>query len=87
MSFLFLRYLSDNYEEAVKKELGSDYQDSEDEIKRNRDEINSYIEELKQMIVEYVNGIPLKKLGLGEHETDKDVIGQLFFYCLFIIIG
>ena len=75
LSFLFLRYLSDNYEEAVKKELGSDYQDSEDEIKRNRDEINSYIEELKQMIVEYVNGIPLKKLGLGEHETDKDVIG------------
>ncbi len=75
LSFLFLRYLSDNYEEAVKKELGSDYQDSEDEIKRNRDEINSYIEELKQMIVEYVDGIPLKKLGLGEHETDKDVIG------------
>lgn len=26
LSFLFLRYLSDNYEEAVKKELGSDYQ-------------------------------------------------------------
>ncbi len=25
LSFLFLRYLSDNYEEAVKKELGSDY--------------------------------------------------------------
>ena len=25
LSFLFLRYLSDNYEESVKKELGSDY--------------------------------------------------------------
>lgn len=25
LSFLFLRYLSDNYEDAVKKELGSDY--------------------------------------------------------------
>ena len=25
LSFLFLRYLSDNYEEAVKKELGRDY--------------------------------------------------------------
>jgi type I restriction enzyme M protein len=25
LSFLFLRYLSDNYEEAVKKELGKDY--------------------------------------------------------------
>ena len=25
LSFLFLRYLSDNYEESVKKELGTDY--------------------------------------------------------------
>jgi type I restriction enzyme M protein len=25
LSFLFLRYLSDNYEIAAKKELGSDY--------------------------------------------------------------
>jgi type I restriction enzyme M protein len=25
LSFLFLRYLSDNYETAAKKELGSDY--------------------------------------------------------------
>lgn len=25
LSFLFLRYLSDNYEQAAKKELGSDY--------------------------------------------------------------
>lgn len=25
LSFLFLRYLSDNYESAVKKELGADY--------------------------------------------------------------
>ncbi len=25
LSFLFLRYLSDNYEASVKKELGSDY--------------------------------------------------------------
>ena len=27
LSFLFLRYLSDNYEQAAKKELGSDYPD------------------------------------------------------------
>ena len=32
LSFLFLRYLSDNYEEAVKKELGSDYIECEEEI-------------------------------------------------------
>jgi len=28
LSFLFLRYLSDNYEEAIKKELGRDYPDN-----------------------------------------------------------
>lgn len=28
LSFLFLRYLSDNYENAVKKELGADYKDA-----------------------------------------------------------
>ncbi len=33
LSFLFLRYLSDKYEEAVKKELGSDYTECEEEIK------------------------------------------------------
>jgi type I restriction enzyme M protein len=31
LSFLFLRYLSDNYEAAAKKELGSDYPDNSDE--------------------------------------------------------
>ncbi|MFZ1344374.1 type I restriction-modification system subunit M N-terminal domain-containing protein [Thiothrix eikelboomii] len=30
LSFLFLRYLSDNYEIAAKKELGSDYPDTSD---------------------------------------------------------
>ena len=30
LSFLFLRYLSDNYETAAKKELGSDYPDNSD---------------------------------------------------------
>lgn len=34
LSFLFLRYLSDNYEKAVKKELGSDYPVLEEEDKR-----------------------------------------------------
>ena len=28
LSFLFLRYLSDNYESAVKKELGGDYREA-----------------------------------------------------------
>lgn len=34
LSFLFLRYLSDNYEASVKKELGSDYPKLEEEDKR-----------------------------------------------------
>ncbi|MCR9289059.1 MAG: type I restriction-modification system subunit M [Bacteroidetes bacterium] len=34
LSFLFLRYLSDNYEESVQKELGSDYPELEEEDKR-----------------------------------------------------
>ncbi len=31
LSFLFLRYLSDNYEAAAKKELGADYPDKQDQ--------------------------------------------------------
>ncbi|MCX7277778.1 MAG: type I restriction-modification system subunit M [Burkholderiales bacterium] len=34
LSFLFLRYLSDNYEAAAKKELGADYPKLEDEDRR-----------------------------------------------------
>jgi type I restriction enzyme M protein len=34
LSFLFLRYLSDNYEAAAKKELGSDYPDIADDVLR-----------------------------------------------------
>jgi type I restriction enzyme M protein len=30
LSFLFLRYLSDNYEAAAKKELGADYPNNND---------------------------------------------------------
>ena len=32
LSFLFLRYLSDNYETAAKKELGSDYPETPADI-------------------------------------------------------
>jgi type I restriction enzyme M protein len=34
LSFLFLRYLSDNYEAAAKKELGKDYPQLEDDVRR-----------------------------------------------------
>ncbi len=35
LSFLFLRYLSDNYEQAVKKELGRDYPQLDEDIKHS----------------------------------------------------
>ncbi len=38
LSFLFLRYLSDNYEEAAKKELGSDYLQCEEYINKAKSE-------------------------------------------------
>lgn len=74
LSFLFLRYLSDNYEEAVKKELGSDYQKSELEIKSHREQIEVYIDQLKDVIVKYSKSIPLLKLGLQKDETDQEKI-------------
>lgn len=74
LSFLFLRYLSDNYEEAVKKELGSDYQKSEEEIRLNSEDIGVYIEELKCVIVNYSSSLSLQKLGLSGDETDEDAI-------------
>jgi type I restriction enzyme M protein len=60
LSFLFLRYLSDNYEEAAKKELGGDYLQCENEIKNTasgytqdekisllRDKVNKYYSKQK----------------------------------------
>ena len=38
LSFLFLRYLSDNYEEAAKKELGGDYLQCEEYVKAAKSE-------------------------------------------------
>ncbi|BBB32754.1 type I restriction enzyme M protein [Thermotomaculum hydrothermale] len=35
LSFLFLRYISDNYEEAAKKELGSDWPELEEDDRRS----------------------------------------------------
>ncbi len=34
LSFLFLRYLSDNYETAAKKELGKDYPDTNGDVRK-----------------------------------------------------
>lgn len=74
LSFLFLRYLSDNYEEAVKKELGSDYLQCQEEINRitvsaNQDDA---INALKEQITDYFNKQQLdskvKNTVIEEHE-------------------
>ncbi len=78
LSFLFLRYLSDNYETAAKKELGSDYTDCEKEIENatiNKTE-DVIISELKTKIAAYFETLPVSKLSVKENETDKDVINK-----------
>ena len=59
LSFLFLRYLSDNYEEAVKKELGSDYPKVSEEDKRtplaiwyeeNSEDIEPFEEQMRRKV-------------------------------------
>ncbi|MEH6965039.1 type I restriction-modification system subunit M [Priestia megaterium] len=75
LSFLFLRYLSDNYEEAAKRELGSDYLQCEEEIKKmssvaNKDDV---INDLKEKIADYFNKQQLdnkeRKAVIEEHEV------------------
>lgn len=75
LSFLFLRYLSDNYEQAAKKELGSDYLYCENEIKNiyaasKQDEI---VNVLKEQAADYFSKQNLedneKKMVLYEHFT------------------
>lgn len=63
LSFLFLRYLSDNYETAVKRELGGDYAACEKEIEdavanESQDDV---IDSLKKQITEHFT-----KQGLEE---------------------
>jgi type I restriction enzyme M protein len=81
LSFLFLRYLSDKYEEAAKKELGSDYAQCEDEIKiiyatyKQEEKINV----LKEQVADYFHQQRLeenaKKVMIDDHlaflETKK----------------
>jgi type I restriction enzyme M protein len=67
LSFLFLRYLSDNYETAAKKELGKDYPDVAAEDRRvplalwyvnNPDDIPAFEKQMRRK-VHYVLQPPL----------------------------
>lgn len=76
LSFLFLRYLSDNYETAVKKELGSDYTDCEKEIEKavESNTQDDVIAELKKQIITYFETLPVNKLPVKENEIDREII-------------
>ncbi|MFZ4561404.1 MAG: type I restriction-modification system subunit M [Saprospiraceae bacterium] len=59
LSFLFLRYLSDNYERAAKKELGPDYPQTEKDDKRsplslwyaaNRDDVPEFEKQMRRKV-------------------------------------
>jgi len=73
LSFLFLRYLSDNYEEAAKKELGSDYLQCEKEIKSiyNTGKQDETINLLKEQATDYFSKQQLeeiaKKMMIDDH--------------------
>jgi len=51
LSFLFLRYLSDNYEASVKKELGSDYPTLEEDDKRTP--LSIWYKENPEFVIEF----------------------------------
>lgn len=73
LSFLFLRYLSDNYEEAAKKELGSDYLECEKEINSvyTAGKQDDAISLLKEQVADYFGKQQLeenaKKMMIDEH--------------------
>ena len=73
LSFLFLRYLSDNYEQAAKKELGDDYLQCEDEIKNDID--NEKILSLKEEATVYYN--KREQNDNNKHTTIEDQLAFL----------
>ncbi len=81
LSFLFLRYLSFNYEESAKKELGKDYPESKPEHKKldgfvppplqtwydeNKDDIEEFEKQMRKK-VHYV----IKPQHLWSNITDR----------------
>ena len=74
LSFLFLRYLSDNYETAAKKELGRDYTNCEKAIEAAAKAYSETVKELKQQVIDYFEALPVDQLPVKENETDKKII-------------
>lgn len=77
LSFLFLRYLSDHYEAAAKKELGSDYLQCEKEIKQiyHTGKQDEMIRLLKEQSADYFIKQQLKE---NEKQTKIDDYAAMF---------
>lgn len=78
LSFLFLRYLSDNYEAAVKKELGSDYTKCEEEIRKitNVSKMEEQILLFDKEIVEFFTKKKHEKIA-SEKITDDNLLKEV----------
>lgn len=74
LSFLFLRYLSDSYEEAVKKELGPDYRSCAREVETNRDSIDAFTDTLRESLLKYIRTLGPEELGLDKAESDPAAV-------------
>lgn len=79
LSFLFLRYLSDNYEAAAKKELGKDYPTDNLFITIQKDALEIEIEKKfranqgnKDMVIEKTKNIPVSPLRKWYNENHDD---------------
>ena len=60
LAFLFLRYLSDNYERAAKKELGRDYPDPNDIGNGGRSSLSVWCEQYPEYVPDFEKQMRLK---------------------------
>jgi len=80
LSFLFLRYLSDNYENAAKKELGEDYLQCEELLKKAKAAYEKNEPSSDDKSIFEILGTPekffefLKESWLTDDENDGDVM-------------
>ena len=63
-----------NYEDAVKKELGPDYAQCEQEIQANSQGLDAYITGLKERIETYSKTLSPAKLGLNDNEATDEAL-------------
>ena len=87
LSFLFLRYLSDNYELAAQRELGSDYPELEDDSPRvalsiwyqlNPEDIGAFEKQMRRKIHYVIQPTHLwKSIAQLAHTQNSDLLNTL----------